>query len=121
LPIIYILYYKSKSQCFVSYTNSQHSTYRHQMFYCIPHSLMQVLVPLLFGKMSNILKFSDFYRNMLFLSEHTIWCENETCLLPTCFYSNSMCIVYLSLIRLFRKENIVTQNKFSVSMVKFEF
>jgi len=47
-----------------------------KVFTVIPDSLQEVLVILL-GNMSNILKFSDFYRNMLFISKHTIWYEDD--------------------------------------------
>lgn len=39
---------------------------------------MKVLVALLLENMPNILTFSDFYKNMLFISKHIILCENET-------------------------------------------
>jgi len=80
-PTLFNLYYKIKPRFFVTHTNLRRSTYSHQTFNCytlIPDSLLEVLVPLLLGNMSNILTFSDLYRNMLFVSTHSIFCENKT-------------------------------------------
>jgi len=74
------LYYKSKSRFFVKHKNPHRSRIVIKFFTVIPDSLLEVLVPVLSGNISNILKFSDLYRNMLFVSKHTIWRENDTCL-----------------------------------------
>ncbi|KAE9534495.1 hypothetical protein AGLY_008585 [Aphis glycines] len=48
------------------------------LYYKSKSHFLEVLVPHLLKDMSNILTFSDFYRNMLLVSKHNIWCENET-------------------------------------------
>jgi len=53
---------------------------------------------------------------MLFVSKHTIWCENET-YLRVLIITVPMCI-FISFIS---KWEQVTQNKFCISPVKFEF
>jgi len=66
-----------------------------KFFTVISDSLLEVLVLILLGNMSNIMSFPDFYRNVLFVFKHTILYENET---STWSYSNSMCN-FISFIR----------------------
>jgi len=74
-------------------------------FTIIPDSLLEVLAPLLLGNMSNILTLPDFYRKCLFVSKHTIWCENEK-------YPRVLLVtVCVSLFYLFRWGNIISYTK----------
>jgi len=78
---LYIYIIKASFFNFLSHV--QIHTYRHIFYififilFVIPDSLLEVLVPVLLGNMSNILIFLDFHRSMLFVFKHTIWCENK--------------------------------------------
>ncbi|KAE9524873.1 hypothetical protein AGLY_014923 [Aphis glycines] len=64
---LYLLYIGKASPDFLSHIQI-HIVQRivTKYFTVIPDSLLEVLIPLLLRNMSNILKFLDFYRNMLF-------------------------------------------------------